>query len=574
MPWGQRREDQESILTAVHDTVIGAVLHDAAPPRAAPGQPVDEVLAQSVYHQRRRHRGPQARRSLRVPGSLRGFGFAGDAARNDDLFWQGIQYRLGRAGALEQRSLLSQVIYRYAYDVCGNFNERVYGLARRGLPPLLGALLNASSPKRLLTNWLELAPLEGAVVVQGEREHVRRLHELGTVVLAPTHVSNLDSAIMAFAILQMGLPPFIYGAARDLFDNPLIGYFLHNLGAYTVDRNNEDPLYRRVLKEYATLTLEYGYNNLFFPGGVRSRSGALERHLKLGLAGTAMRAYVHNLQRQAPRPKLFVVPATLSYQLVLEAETLVDDFLKDVGKSRYIITDDEFSRPLRVYDFITQLFALDSKIYVTLGRGLDPFGNPVDDSGESLDPRGRRVDCSAYVRVGNSYACEPQRDAEYTRDLAQSMSETYSRDNVVQATHLTARAIFTLLRRQNPQADVLRLIRVGGTQEEGMALRDVYSETRRLLTAVRALAQKGLLRLSTLLTFGSAEDVVSDGLHHFNTYHRAPAAQRRGDRVLPRERGLLFFYHNRLEGYGLDAACGLTPALSADHRSLGALHGA
>ena len=43
---------------------------------------------------------------------------------------------------------------------------------------------------------------------------------------------------------------------------------------------------------------------------------------------------------------MFIVPATLSFQLVLEAETLIDDFLKEVGKSRYIITDDEFASPI------------------------------------------------------------------------------------------------------------------------------------------------------------------------------------------------------------------------------------
>ena len=54
---------------------------------------------------------------------------------------------------------------------------------------------------------------------------------------------------------------------------------MHNLGAYTVDRRKRDPLYKRVLKEYATMTLELGYDYLFFPGGSRSRSGAIELYL-------------------------------------------------------------------------------------------------------------------------------------------------------------------------------------------------------------------------------------------------------------------------------------------------------
>lgn len=543
-----RREDQQRILAAVQSRVAHAVLaHQAASHR-----PLEEILAESVFHQRRRQRD--------LGGRRRG--------REEARFWRSLQERLGRADAAEQRSLMSQLLARYAQEVCGNFDERVYGLARRVMPPLLGALLNASSPRRLFTNWLELAPLESAVLLQGETEHLRRLHEVGTVILAPTHVSNLDSVILGFAILQLGLPPFIYGAARDLFDTPLLSFFLHNLGCYAVDRRNQDPLYKAVLKEYSTLTLEYGYNNLFFPGGARTRSGAMERHLKLGLVGTSVAAYVNNLKRDAARPKQFFVPVTLSYQLVLEGETLIDDFLKDVGKSRYIITDDEFSQPTRVYDFITQLFGLDSKIYVTLGRGLDPFGNPVDDNGESLDPRGRRIDCSRYVLQNGVPEAVPERDAEYTRDLGESLAVAFGRDNVLQATHVTARVIFTLMRRATPQMDLLRLIRVGGNTD-GLALRDVYIETRRLMAQLRGLAERGALRLSPGV-LGAVEDLVSDGLRHFQTYHRRPAAIRRGDRIVPRDRALLFYYQNRLEGYGLEDAVGLGRALSADHRALGA----
>ena len=171
---------------------------------------------------------------------------------------------------------------------------------------------------------------------------------------------------------------------------------MHNLGAYTVDRRKRDPLYKRVLKEYATMTLELGYDNLFFPGGTRSRSGAIERYLKLGLAGVGVRSYVNNLRNGRASPNIYFVPVTLSFQLVLEAETLIDDFLKEVGKSRYIITDDEFSQASRIYDFMTQLMRLDSKVFATFSEPMDPFGNYVDENGESVDPRGRQ-DPSKYV---------------------------------------------------------------------------------------------------------------------------------------------------------------------------------
>ena len=42
----------------------------------------------------------------------------------------------------------------------------------------------------------------------------------------------------------------------------------------------------------------------------------------------------------------------------------------------------------------------------------------------------------------------------------------------------------------------------------------------------------------------------------------------RGDRVFVNSRALLFYYQNRLEGYGLEAWSGLTPGLDKWHRNV------
>jgi glycerol-3-phosphate O-acyltransferase len=43
--------------------------------------------------------------------------------------------------------------------------------------------------------------------------------------------------------------------------------------------------------------IERGYHSLFFPGGTRSRSGMVEKRLKLGLAGTGVEAFARNQAR-------------------------------------------------------------------------------------------------------------------------------------------------------------------------------------------------------------------------------------------------------------------------------------
>ena len=542
-----RHEDQERILTEVQSRVVARAVERAQ----GKGPRLDEVVAEAVYYERIRLKDE--------PSSKR--------KKADVAFWSDVEARMRRASDRVLSDLVRQAVAHYANEIAGNFDDRVYRAVTRAGVPAMGVLLNAMSPKRLVTQLPELPSVDDALLLEGETEQLRRLHELGTVILVPTHVSNMDSILCGYALFRLGLPPFIHGAGLNLFSNPLIGYFMHNLGAYTVDRRKKDPLYKDVLKEYATLTLEHGYDNIFFPGGTRSRSGALEKKLKLGLLGTGISAYVHNLRRGREGPKVFVVPATISYQLVLEAETLIDDFLKEVGKSRYIISDDEFSRPKRVFEFVRQLFSLDSKIHFVVGRAYDPFGNPVDDDGNSLDPRGRVIDTERYVWRDGEPVIDPQRDGEYTRELGERLAEAYAKDSLIQSTQVTARAILSILRRNNPDVELVRLLRAGAPHED-MELSAVYEETRRLLTELRGMHARGGIRLGPLVLSGSADEVVGDGLRHFAIYHTTPAAQRRGDRVFPTDRALLFYYSNRLEGYRLERDQAYAPALSKDHRSL------
>jgi glycerol-3-phosphate O-acyltransferase len=545
-----RAEDQTQILAAVDERVAAHRIAAANGGKAS----IEEVLSESLYHERRRLKEDKRSRTR-----------AADLA-----FWEEVQQKLTRSHADEWESLLHRAIQRYAGEIAGNFDPRVYQVVTRIMPPALGLLLNAVSPARLLRRFHDLPSIDDAIIIQGEVEQLKRLHELGTVILVPTHVSNLDSIVIGYALYRLSLPPFIYGAGLNLFSNPLIGYFMHNLGAYTVDRKKTDPLYKDALKEYATLTLEFGYHNLFFPGGTRSRSGAIEKKLKMGLLGTGVSAYVNNLKKKSPSPKIYIVPATLSYQLVLEAETLIDDFLKEVGKSRYIIDDDEFAKPKRVLDFMSQLLGLDSRIEVTVSRALDPFGNDVDNEGNSLDPCGRIIDTARYVMHRQDPVHAPDRDAEYTREVGERIIDAFARDNVIASTNVLARAMFTLLRKQHPKLDLLRLLRIGGGGDDTFDLSQVHDETARLLFELRALEKRGAIRLAPGLRTDGVEDVVADGLRHFAIYHTRPAVTRRGDRMHPTDRNLLLYYQNRLEGYGLSRMEARPATLSHDHRAIAA----
>ena len=212
--------------------------------------------------------------------------------------WQRLARSLARCSDADRRRRLRELCERYAWDVAGNFDPRVFRVATRLLPPVVTALLSPRTFARMArtpTKIVSLDALADKVIVEGPLDTIRSVTERGTAVYVPTHLSNMDSIVFGYALERAGLPPATYGAGKNLFTNPLLSFFMHNLGAYRVDRRIKHNLYKDVLKTYSCVLLERGYHSLFFPGGTRSRSGGIERRLKLGLVGSAMEAYARTL---------------------------------------------------------------------------------------------------------------------------------------------------------------------------------------------------------------------------------------------------------------------------------------
>lgn len=508
------------------------------------GRSLGAVINDSLYHERLR--------LLRAPDDER--------SRADSAFHARVRRELPHATPNRQRELLRELVERYVQEITGHFDPRVYRFATTVLPYGLSGLMQGFSPAGLFHELRGASRLDEHLLLEGEVKGLQRLVERGTVILAPTHSSNLDSLLIGYAIYRMGLPPFVYGAGLNLFTNPLTSFFMHNLGAYTVDRSKTDPLYRETLKEYATVTMEAGQHNLFFPGGTRSRSGEIETRVKLGLLGAGLSAYRNNLLHGREQgERIFVVPCTISYPLVLEGASLVRDFLQETGKSEYIVVEDEFSRVHRWVDFLRGLAELDLRVHVRIGRALDPFGDDVDEEGASHDPRGRPLDPRRYLLRDGRVIEDPARDAEYTRALGRRLIEAWRRDNVALPSNVLAFALLEVLRRDLAQPDLFRMLR-SINADTGVAAERVEAEVERLLGELRAMERAGAMQLSEGLQTTDGRDVVARGLRGLGIYHTSPIVERRGEQLVVLDADLLFFYRNRLEGYGLLGAPRLYPA--------------
>lgn len=508
--------DRQRMLTDVRQRVMRRLTEEAV---ADPERSWEYVLNEVCYHELGRLAGTESKEHKK---------------------WQKLAFRIHQMSDPERRRAVEELVDDLCQDVVGNFDERVYKFTTTILPPAFGFLFSPIASVR--QGVAAMSELDARITVEGELDLIRKVARNGTIAVAPTHLSNMDSPVIGLALLRAGLPPVAYGAGKNLFTNPFISFFMRNLGAYRVDRRLKYGLYKLVLKEYSTVLLENGYHSLFFPGGTRCRSGVVERHLKLGLLGTTVgaakqRARVGNHQR------MYIVPATINYRLVLEAETLIEDFLADDGKSRYIITDDEFSRATRLIEFARKIFALEGAVVVRFGRPLDPLGNDINDDGESVDQRGVVIDPVDYLRdASGAIADDDQRDTEYTRLLGARLAAAYPALTVFHSTHLVARAVFDELAAQFETRDIYKLSRLPAAHLV-VARGSVVRRTEMLLDRLREPSGEGRLH-STLVT-ANAASVVQDALRALSTYHTKPVLRQQGDVIVAEDIKLIYYYQNR-----------------------------
>ena len=445
-------------------------------------------------------------------------------------------------GPEAMRSATARLVRAYSQEVHNRFSERTFSAAMRLAPAAIRGLLSPSEGGGWAwPNW------DGPdrVVIQGPVTQLQKLAKTHTLVFAPTHLSNLDSPLIGYALHLAGLPPCTYGAGLNLFSNPIMGFLMSRLGAYTVDRRKRHRLYKDVLKAYSTELIGRGAHSLFYPGGTRSRTGALEAQVKRGLLGTAIAAWQEGLEEGRDAPEVLVVPVTLTCSLVLEAETLIEDALCAAGKARYIISDDEFSEPKTVLRYVRQLLDMDASVVVRFGSPLDVLGNPVDEAGRSVDGTGAPFDRRLYV-CDRDHTVQPnaQRDRVYTNHLADAICRAYVRDTVVLPTHLTAFAGWHVLGRRFPMLDTYGRALLPAS-ERWVDREVLVSAIARGADAVDALAEAG--ETSALLPVGEdrAEAILTQAVTTFSGFHTRRALEFEDWRVVVDPK-LTLYYGNRL----------------------------
>ncbi|MGK0391343.1 MAG: glycerol-3-phosphate O-acyltransferase [Maribacter sp.] len=453
--------------------------------------------------------------------------------------------------ATANEKLLRKIVDRYSEEIVGGFKPSTFKFARKFLLQFFKVIFNTAwslGKGRIFGNRRQL---HERMKVYGHVEDLRSLMKKGTVILVPTHFSNLDSIMIGYALDEVvGVPSFTYGAGLNLFNNKIVAYFMNRLGAYRLDRRKKNKIYLETLKAMSNLAIQRGTNCLFFPGGTRSRSGKLETRLKLGLLGTAVEAQRVLMQKGFER-KVYIVPMVIGYHFVLEGKSLVQQHLKKTGEELFIPPKLDESLSIRkIIRFAWQFFSRSSEITVSFGQPLDVVGNYVDKEGVSMDKNGNPLDLKGYFSWNGEVNADFQRESEYTRKVAGKIVESFYKDNIVMSSHLIALAAFLKLRKQNPKLDIYAILRLP-LEEFELSESDFVAVLDELKEQLVKLEENDKIKLSEEIRWDSSK-LLRDGLENIGLYHtKNPLGFNKKGNIISEDFSLLYFYHNRLDGFGL-----------------------
>ncbi len=475
---------------------------------------------------------------------------------DEGSFWSGIKVRLinittnTNSEEDSEDKILADIVRRYAEEIAGNFKQNHYRMAREIVKFGFARLLNAARIKRFGDFFRNKYTLKDKIVIKGYTEEVRELATKGTVVLVPTHFSNLDSILIGWIIHILGLPPVIYGAGLNLFNTKILAYFMNSLGAYKVDRRKKNLIYIETLKAYSSMALQKGAHSLFFPGGTRSRSGKIEKELKLGLLNSTIDAqriiYSKNIDN-----KIFIVPVVINYHFVLEAPLLINQYLKRKGQERFYEETDEYSSSYKMIMFLMKFFTKGSDISVSIGKPMDVLGNSVNENGESLDNQNRVIDTRDYFLSANHVSANKQREEVYTRMLSKAIVEEFHRSNQVFASHMVAYVAFRIWRKKFNNLDLYSFLRLN---EEDLLIpqKKFKKGMKKLRKVLFALETEQKLSIAPHVK-QKMNDVIKHGIDNVGMYHaKRPLLMTKEGDIITKDLNTLYFYHNRLEGYELE----------------------
>jgi len=462
---------------------------------------------------------------------------------DEEDFWKKIQSNLidleqvpSNLKKEKEKEILEKIVIRYANEISSNFKSTHYKFARRLIVTFFARLLNTAR----LRNPFGNLGLDSKINILGKKKQLRELAKVGTIIMVPTHFTHLDSALIGWAISYLGLPPFMYGAGMVLFNMSIFSYFMDSLGAYKVDRRKKHLIYLETLKTYSRESLVRGCHSLFYPGGTRSRSGSINQNLKLGLLSTAFEAQKIIDQKKISSKKIFIVPVTFNYQFVLEAPALINQYLISKGQEKFYLENLGYSNSYKIFKFLIKFFTKGSNISLSIGNPLDVYGNYVNKNGDSVDSKNKKINNKKLLdkEMKNSL-----------RDLSSKIHDEFHKGTQVFPSNIIAFTLFEKICKKFKKLDFFTILRL--SQEDlFIDVKQFKISYKRILDQILTLNSKNKIKIINDLK-NDIENQIKSGLENLGMYHAEKPVFIINDKIHVRNMKLLYYYRNRLKGFGL-----------------------
>ncbi len=439
----------------------------------------------------------------------------------------------------------------YAKEIHGNFNKWLYLFLQKITPITLNFMLNSFSIFQFFKNFRGSKELRNRIIVRGNIELVKRLQKFGSLVIVPTHVSNFDSIVIGHMIHSAGLNPPLWGAGLNLFNGFTVSYIMNNIGCYKVDRRKKNKIYIETLKQYSTYHLEKGYNAIFYPGGTRSRSGEIEKELKLGLLGTVVDAYINNIKSGKSVSNIYVVPVVLSYTVVPEAETLALDHYFGQDKRKKILKNIKAKATLlgRMIKKLWNNIMQNNPIYMTFGQPMDPFGNTVNSEGVAVDKHGIPINVTDIIKDSEGNIIDDEHfKRELTLKLAHKISDDFYKINIILPTQIYLYSIITFLKKKYPDLPEDELLKIK-PEENAINEEDLKKEINEIINLVREKAGSEGLKINYLVRRGDAEKIFKYGTRIYTSGYSSKPVTKKGNTIIPSKLATIMYYSSRLRCY-------------------------
>jgi glycerol-3-phosphate O-acyltransferase len=453
---------------------------------------------------------------------------------DDKKFWYSLKEKLiefenDRNNKKIKEEILPIVIDRYTKEITGNFKRSHHSFARRLISSFLARLLNTAR----LRNPFGNLNLNSTIQIVGKQKRLRQLSKKGTIVMVPTHFSHLDSALIGWIISHLGLPAFMYGAGLVLYNLKIFAYFFNSLGAYKVDRRKKHILYLETLKTYTERAIINGCHNLFYPGGTRSRSGSIEKNLKLGLLGSTLEA---QKELNKKKKKIFIVPVTFNYQFVLEGPALINQHLSKNKLDKSLLKDLGYSNTFKILMFLIKYFTHSNRMAVSIGNPLDIYGNRVDNKGNPIN--------------NNNLSLEKNNKKEILNNLSEKIIDELMAGTVVFSSLILSFTAFEIIRNKFKK---MRIENIIGLPEDELIIDINYFKKnyKLVLDFIKKLSENKKIKISDELSI-SVDDQIKTGCKNLGLYHAIRPLEFKKNKIIIKNIKMLFYYRNRLDGYGIE----------------------